>query len=266
MDIFNDWCCFGPWINVIPDDNAFSFSKFVQPTATLIAAFLGAWFAFKLQKREKQQKIKADNITAGNYAIYNVMCQYDTFHYISKQIIEPVRRNQLRIVLMQGIQPPIECEDLKPDLSSLLFFLKPQKSLELQMKLRKTMAELFIEYTRYQTVINAINNRTEFLSQKVQPLINEAKIRYYQDTPDQMQVGEEILSLPKEIPRALQYIEAALGHLVYQGILSRTDNVIKAVDEAKTSLLSMRDKLVDALKQLFPENERDILRFDPELN
>jgi len=25
----------------------------------------------------------------------------------------------------------------------------------------------------------------------------------------------------------------------------------------------MRDKLVDALKQLFPENTRDILRFEP---
>jgi hypothetical protein len=126
------------------------------------------------------------------------------------------------------------------------------------------MAELFIEYTRYQIVIDAINNRTDFLSQQVQPLINEAKIRYYQDTPDQMQVGEEILSLPNDIPRALQFIEAALGHLVYQGLLSRTNNVINVVDKSKTSLLSMREKLVDALKQLFPENERDILRFDPE--
>jgi hypothetical protein len=131
LDILTGWCCFGPWINVIIDDKAFSFSKLVQPTATLIAAFFGAWFAFKLQKREKEQKIKVDNITAGNYAIFNVMSQFNTLDNICKQLIDPVRGNPLRIVAMQGIQPLIEYEDLKPDMSSLLFFLKPQKSLKL---------------------------------------------------------------------------------------------------------------------------------------
>ncbi|MGP8105968.1 MAG: hypothetical protein ACLQLE_08760 [Desulfobaccales bacterium] len=134
----------------------------------------------------------------------------------------------------------------------------------MQIKLRQTLAELFLEYTKFQTAISAINLRTEFLLQQAQPLLNEAKMRYYyHDTPDQMQVGEEILSLPQDMGKALGYIEKALGHLVYQRLGQSTDDVIKIVDDTKSSLLSMRDKLVDALKQLFPENTRDILRFEP---
>jgi hypothetical protein len=220
-------------------------------------------FAFKLQKQEKEQKIKADYITAGNYAIFTVMSQYNRLGNVCKQMIDPVRTHPLKIVVMRAMLPAIEYEDLKFDMNSQSFFLKPKSSSKLQITLRQTLTELFLEYTKFQIAIRAINNRTEFLLKEAQPLLDKAKMRYYQDTPDQMQVGEEILSLPQDMGKALGYIEKALGHLVYQRLAQSTDDVIKIVDDTKNSLLSMRDKLVDALKQLFPENTRDILRFEP---
>ncbi len=92
-------------------DKALSFSKFIPAAATLIAAFLGAFFAFKLQKQEKEQKIKADNITAGNYAIFTVMCQFNRLGNICKQMIDPVRTHPLKIVVMPPMLPAIEYED-----------------------------------------------------------------------------------------------------------------------------------------------------------
>jgi hypothetical protein len=254
---------------MMAEDKALSFLPFIPAAATLIAAlvgsFLGPLFAFKLQKQEKEQKIKTDNITAGNYAIFTVMCQFNRLNYVCKQMIDPVRTHPLKIVVMPPMQPLIEYEDLKFDMSSLSFFLKPQNSLELQIMLRQTLAELFIEYTKFQTAVSAINIRTEFLLQQAQPLLDKAKMRYYsQETPDQMQVGEETLSFPQDMQKASGCIETALGHLMYQRLWQITDNVIKTVDDTKGSLLSMRDKLVAALKQLFPENKRDILRFEPE--
>jgi len=252
---------------MIAEDKALSLSTFIPAAATLIAAlvgsFLGPLFAFKLQKQEKEQKIKIDNITAGNYAIFTVMSQFNRLDNVCKQMIDPVRRHPLRFVVMRPILPDIEYEDLKFEISSLSFFLKPQSSSKLQITLRQTLAELFLEFTNFQTIISAINIRTEFHLQEVQPLLNKANMRYYyHDTPDQMQVGEEILSLPKDKVKALSSIQKALGHLVYQRLVQSTDDLIKRVDDTKSSLLSMRNKLVDALKQLFPENTRDILPFE----
>lgn len=264
METHTSWCCFGPWINVIAEDKALSFSKFIPAAATLIAAFLGAWFAFRLQKQEKEHKIKADNITAGNYAIFTLMWQFSTLDNICKQIIDPVRTHPLKFIVMRAILPAIEYKDFKFDISSLSFFLKPQNSLKLQITLRQTLAELFIEYRKFQTAISAFNIRTEFLLQQARPLLDKAKIRSYRDTPGQMQVGEEILSLPQDMRKAFSCIETALGNLGYQRLLQSTDEVIKLVDDTKSSLLIMRDKLVAALKQLFPKNTREIVSFEPE--
>jgi hypothetical protein len=117
---------------MIAEDTALSFSTFIPASATLIAAlvgsFLGPLFAFKLQKQEKEQKIKADYITAGNYAIFTVMSQYNRLGNVCKQMIDPVRTHPLKIVVMRAMLPAIEYEDLKFDMNSQSFFLKPKSS------------------------------------------------------------------------------------------------------------------------------------------
>lgn len=261
------WCCFSLWSNIMPDGNADPYSKFIPAAATLIAAligsFLGPWIAFKLQKWEKERKIKQDNITAGNYAIYTLMCQFSRLDNVCKQIIDPIRTHPLKFVVMRAVVPLIEYEDLKYDMDSLSFFLKPQSSKKLQLFLRKTLSELFIEFTKFQTAISAINKRTDFLIQQAQPLLENAKICLYQDTPDKLQVGEEVFSLSQYLSNILHSLKQALGHGIYQRLLQSTDQVISIVDDSKTSLLNMRDKLIGAMEQLFPKNTGDIFRFEP---
>ena len=252
---------------MIADGNVHSYSTFVPAAATLIAAllgsFLGPMIAFRLQKQEKEQKIKQDNITAGNYALFTLMCQFSRLDNVCKQIIDPVRTHPLKFVVMRAVAPPIEFEDLKFNMSSLSFLLKPQPSKQLQITLREALAELFIEYTKFQTAIAAINERTEYYVQQAQPRLEKAKIRLYQDTPDEIHVGDTILSLSQDMPNILHCLENVFGHGIYQTLLQRTEQVISIVDNTKDSLLKMRDKLIDAMNQLFPKNTDDILRFEP---
>src|SRR5208337_2908839 len=106
---------------MMAEDKALSFSPFIPAAATLIAAFvgslLGPWVAFKRENKKQEQKIKADNITAGNYAIFTIMCQFNRLANVCKQMIDPVRTHPLKIVVMRPMVPVIEYEDLKFDMS-----------------------------------------------------------------------------------------------------------------------------------------------------
>lgn len=258
---------FRPWINIIADAKVDPYSKFIPAAATLVAAligsFLGPWIVFKREKKDKEQKIKQDNITAGNLAIFTLMRQFSRLDNICKQIIDPVRTHPLKFVMMRAVLPPLEYIDLKFDINSLSFLLKPQPSKQLQIILRQTLDDLFIECNKFQTAISAINERTTFHIQQVQPLLQKAKIRLYQDSPDTIQMGEEILLLSKDMPKILACFERILGHGIYQRLLQSTNEIIIVVDDTKESLLNMRDKLIDAINQLFPKNTDDILRFKP---
>ncbi len=252
---------------MIDNSNVLSPSTFVPAFATLIAALLGSLLgplsAFTLQRREQERKIKADNISAGNRALFTLMTQFETLENIRKKFIDPVRAHPLRFVVMRSMLPDIKSEDFKFDMSSLTFFLKPHRQKDIQITLRETLHELFIAEQRFQTVIYALNQRTQLHIEQVQPRLNQARVSMYADTPDQIQMGEVTLSLSQDIDRILPSIELILGHALYQTLLQSTDNVIKIIDATQHSLLDTRDKLVKTLNQLFPNNSGDILDFRP---
>jgi hypothetical protein len=55
-----------------------SFIDAINPLTTLTAAFAGAWCAFKLEARYKQEEEKKVQIAAGNRAISVLMQQANT--------------------------------------------------------------------------------------------------------------------------------------------------------------------------------------------
>jgi len=244
--------------------NIFPYSKFVPAFATLAAAligsFFGPWFAFRLQKQEKVQKMKVDNITAGNLALFTISRQFQTLGNLRKQFIDPVREHPLRFIAMRPVVPFLNSEDFKFDIGSLSFFLEPHRQRLLQQTLRQTLNELVIEDERFKTVVNALNWRSKLHVEQIQPLLDQAKVRMY---PDQIQIGVYEFLLPQNADTALPHIQTALGYRLYQTILQSTNNVIEILDESLISLLRMRDTLVSSLNQLFPNNIDDILHFEP---
>jgi ribosomal protein L29 len=159
--------------------------------------------------------------------------------------------------------PPIEYEDLKYDMNSLSFLLKPQTSKQLQTALRETLAELFNVYEKFQTTVSAINNRTEFHVAKAQPLLERANVHLYPDAPNEIEVGGQKLPIWEKTSDILRCLENVLGHRIYQILLQSTEQIINSIDDTKESLLEMRSKLIGSMNQLFPENAGDILHFEP---
>ncbi len=259
------WHCPGLYAAQIDDGSIISSSTIISAFATLLAAllgsFLGPLFAFKLQRQEKDRRLKADNITAGNHALFILMRQYTRLDNVRKQFIEPVKEHPLRFIIMRPTLPLIEADDLKLDMSNLSFFLQPQRNKNLQRKLRETLYELFLEEERFQTVISAINQRTTLHVEQVQPLLDQARVRLYADAPDQIQIGELIFSLSQDSDKVLINMELILSHALYQILLQSTNSVIERIDDSLSSLLIMRNKLRSAISELYLKNANGILSF-----
>ncbi len=259
------WYCPGLYAAQIDDGSIISSSTIIAAFATLFAAllgsFLGPLFAFKLQRQEKKHRIKADNITAGNHALFILMRQYTRLDNVRKQFIEPVREHPLRFIIMRPTSTVIESDDLKLNMSNLSFFLQPQRNKNLQQKLRETLYELFLEEENFQTVVNSLNQRNRLHVEQVQPLLDQARVRLYADAPDQIQIGELIFSLPQDSDKVLINVELILSHALYQTLMQSTNNIIERIDDSLASLLVMRNKLRAAISELYPKNANDILFF-----
>lgn len=51
---------------------------FLPAATTLLAAFFGAWFAFRLQENHRKALEKAERVTAVNLAIYTISNAWNT--------------------------------------------------------------------------------------------------------------------------------------------------------------------------------------------
>lgn len=67
--------------------NDISISTFITLLATLLATLIGALsgahYAFKLQNDEKKAQRKAENISAGNRAVFTLAGQFNKLSYIN---------------------------------------------------------------------------------------------------------------------------------------------------------------------------------------
>jgi hypothetical protein len=234
----------------------------ITALATIAAAFAGSLSAFALERREKTKRMKADNITAGNRALFTIKRQYERLHNIRSQWIDPVRDHPLRHIIISPCTA-IEYADLKFDMSSLTYLLEPQRQKQLQVNLREALSKLFLEEERFQSVVNSANQRSQLHIDKVQPLLAQGGVRLYADALDQMQVGDRTFSLPQDSGRALDAIELILGHALHQTLLQNTMAFIDNIDKSLVSLLQIGDELKTALSELYPKNTNDILSFTP---
>lgn len=89
--------------------------------ATLIAAFVGAWYAFKLQLAHLEQRKTKEQVEAGNKAIFELVRTYNKFYAIKNQFIEEFRRNPARHVFIMPMAGDIKPLQLNFDTLAFLF-------------------------------------------------------------------------------------------------------------------------------------------------
>lgn len=197
----------------------------VNPLATLVAAFMGAWAAFRLQTIQKRDEEKRTHIAAGNRALSTLMQQANTLKLFQNDFITPFRNDPGRQFAIQPTLPYQE-DALPFDFRSLDFLSHPEQ--------QQTLFELSIEENRFREALKAINTRSRHHFEIVQPMLMAAGI----------QEGREY---------TVDQFRAAIGDLHYIHLKRLTEAVIIHVDRTVESLCAMKDRLRKALREECPE-------------
>lgn len=192
--------------------------------ATLVAAFVGAWSAFKLQDRAKQREERRQNVAAGNRALFNLLRQSNSLKLIQLDFLDEHRDHPGRHLTMQPV-PQQSYDDTKFDLRELSFMAEP--------KHQNLLFKLTIEEARYAEAIKTMNMQSEFRTQ-VQAVIANAGIQHGREYS-----GDEL--------------HTAMGDFAYHNLKSLTDALFFHVDRTIQSGIEVKDELRAALKELYPD-------------
>jgi hypothetical protein len=204
-----------------------SVGDIVNPLATLVAAFMGAWTAFRLQSLQKHEEEKKSQIAAGNRALSTLLQQANTLKLFQVDFIEPIRSDPGRHIAMRPTLPYQE-DAMAFDLKSLDYLAHPQH--------QQTLFDLSIEEERFREALKAINARSRLHFEIVQPMLMAAGI---QDGHEY--TGEEF--------------RKAIGEFHYLNLLRLTDAVVIHVDRTVESLYSMKDRFRKTLSTQFPDGK-----------
>lgn len=200
------------------------FEDYVPALVTLLAAFLGASYAFKLQSDKEKRDVARANIVSGNLAVYNLIRKINVLLDYQRQVIDPIRGKRTAFIEMQ---PTLELvkDDIQLDLDSLSFLLISDDP--------NLLGELSVEKSRFRRAIDAINERSKLHLDQVQPILEKAGVVEGADY-------------------TFQQIEQALGVRLYATMRQATDQVIDHVDSTIISLQESGVKLAGILKKLYP--------------
>ncbi|MDO8721674.1 MAG: hypothetical protein Q7J31_05540, partial [Syntrophales bacterium] len=107
-------------------DNTITIANIARDVApsitTLLAAFLGAWFAYKLADNSKKREMRNININAANKALFNTFQLLNHTRLYQKDMIDPFRGNPGIFIMMRPTLPEKQ-DDSAYDFNSLTFLL-----------------------------------------------------------------------------------------------------------------------------------------------
>lgn len=193
---------------------------------TLAAAFFGAWFAFLLQKRRDDEEKREKNVSSGNRALIVLLEQANSLRLIQTDLIDPFRESQIRHI---QIKPTLPFSDkiLRFNVKELEFLITSGD--------QQLLLDLIMEENRYRETTVAVDLRSKFLIDVVEPTFKRAGI--------QDGVHYEANKLPE-----------ILGHNDNAQLRRLTDSIINQVEKTLGTLVSTKDRLLTALKKRYPKN------------
>lgn len=191
---------------------------------TLIAAFLGAWLAFRFQNKREDDIRQRENYESANRAIFLLARFANELEITKRQIIDPFRNRSDVALAIPAVLIP-DYSDHKFDIANLAFLL--------QSEYADLLGELIVEETRFHQAIQAVQFRSNIHIQQVQPILEKAGVVEGQDY-----LWEDI--------------KKVLGMRVYTSLERATKDAIHHVDGTIISAKEIANKLTKASKVLFP--------------
>jgi hypothetical protein len=184
----------------------------VTAGSTLVAAFLGSWFAFFLADRANVRRETEARAAAGKL--------------VQQQIIDPHRNDRLRYANMRAIPP--QPSDVPIDFDSIIFLIQGHP---------QVLADVMLADVSFRTAIQAINRRSKLHTEHIQPVLEPAGIF------EGMEGTEQQLNF--------LFKKALGGNYLFDSIVRSTDQAIEAVDRATEKVEEAFAQLRAALVQEF---------------
>lgn len=207
----------------------------LTPLATLVAAFLGAYCAFSLNDNARARQTVRDQVAAVNRALFVLTRQFNLLRGIQNQVINPVREDDTRFIKMRP-SLPLSIGFPKLDMDSLSFLLETEY--------HNLLLELLIEQERFESALQAMNERSRLHLEILQP---------------RMAAGGIMEGVDYSFGKAVE----VLGHPFVLHMQRATDQAIKLVDDAVDSNLTFAKRFHREMKALFPEPKHKIILFEP---
>ena len=197
--------------------------------ATLLAAFLGAWFAFKFQRDQDSSKTRSQNLQAANLNLSLLAAQIHQLSSIKRHFAGDAEDQESRAYRLKPIIPIENTETLALDFPSLSFALERNPAL---------VANLSSDQKDINTAIGLIRWRSELHIKLVQPAV------------EQLQAEHGGKKFPENIN---ELIKDKLGWRSNFEITDATERMLSTLDHAcETAGVAFR-MLQDATLAVYPD-------------
>ncbi|HEK1481301.1 hypothetical protein I5Q65_20420 [Pseudomonas aeruginosa] len=206
-----------------PEIAAFA-KDFLPAAATLVSAYVGAWYGAALVKQSAKDDERKRNIGAGVRAMFTLWRQVNVVAQIQLDVVSKYRDNPAAPVVMPPVEYPLN-DVARLNLDELAFLLDQGNS--------KVLEDLSIAEQRFVHAVETIRERSRLHLAEIQPVLERL--------------------IPKGGPIPHAELEAALGPRLFSLLIDKTRMLIYQVDDAVETLDSAASGLYMALKSMFPE-------------
>lgn len=148
----------------IPPNETNLLLEWLPPIVTLLAAFLGAWFAFLLQNLKDEKKEINTNSQALNKVQINLGQQLNCLTIFNKDFLLPNEESPIRWFAVPAA-PYRDYKNLRINAGTLAFLIEPGYG--------SLITEILVAEEMFQEVMNVINLRSETHVSRLQPKLEE---------------------------------------------------------------------------------------------
>lgn len=199
----------------------------IDPIATLAAAFGGAWLAFRLERKRRDDDEVQKRVGAANRALYTLFNFWNILEQFRKEAIEPLRGKPDAWLNMPATVP---------SKYGLTAFEAGELSFLLQTENAMVFSALLLEEQRFAQAVHMIELRSSIVLNQVFPRFAAAGVK----------VGTTLLE--PDVERIVGLDTVHKLKVVGEAIITNVDADLK-------SIVAAHDQLRAAVKHLYPDRK-----------
>jgi hypothetical protein len=201
-------------------------SELIDSITTLVAAFAGAWFAFRFERKHKEADEVRRRVGAVNRALYTLMSQWSAMVQIRQEVIDP-HRGRRDAWLNMAATVPGRHERISLEAGELSFLLEIDG---------QVYAEILLEEQRYNSAVHILEVRSNIILNEVWPRLAQAGVG----------IGAK---------RDEAEVERIIGRDATRKLKVIGEGLVRNVDENLKTLVAAYERLRAAVKKAYPKEK-----------